>query len=215
MNEAHLEKHGWCEVKAINLTSLDDELIEIGRKLGRPVIHRRSSGFVQKLLPTDAKGGYPHSLTAKYSLGDFPLHVDTAHWPTPCRYVILGCEAEGQTNRETVLLNFAELGVSKIERDALFNAPFKIRNGRNSFYSTILSKNRSFIRYDPGCMTPATEHGFVAANIFAQIRTHQLKTHLTWIRGKIVVIDNWRVLHGREQAIDNGADRVLKRVLVA
>lgn len=214
MNLTTLRNDGWCETNVVNLMSLGDELVEIGTELGKPVALRNSTGLVQKLVPTVSDKAHPNSLSSQHALKSFPLHVDTAHWPTPCRYVVLGCLSEEESNRRTVLMDFLEMDISKLERDILFNAPFKITNGRNSFYGTVLSRQRNYVRYDPGCMTPATKYGHGVFDIFSEECTKSMLRHITWARGKIVIIDNWRMLHGRGEAIKEGSDRILYRVLV-
>jgi len=130
--------------------------------------------------------------------------------------VVLGCLSEGQSNRDTVLVDFNEIAISNEERTTLLNSPFRVRNGRSSFYGTVLSKDRDFIRYDPGCMTPAKECQVSVEDIFSDVRTAQLQSRIRWKSGKIVVIDNWRMLHGRRgKESEKGSDRVLYRVLVA
>jgi hypothetical protein len=209
-----IDQVGWCEIRARNGSTLQEELLRIGKLLGTPVIHRKSLGILQELIPTDSQCGFPSSLSAKYSTGCFPLHVDTAHWLTPCRYLILGCLKEGQSNRDTVVVNFNKIDMSGEEHNMLMNTPFKVRNGRNSFYGTVLSKEGEFIRYDPGCMTPARKCPVNIESIFSYERSAHLESRIRWESGKIVVIDNWRMLHGRGERTEEGTDRILYRVLV-
>jgi hypothetical protein len=215
MNFAELEINGWCETSATDIGELSDQIIDMGKELGNPVEHRKSIGIVQKLVPIAAEDSFPNSLSSKYSRNEFPLHVDTAHWVTPCRYLILGCLSEGESNRKTVLLDYTEIDITNSEKHLLFNSPFKISNGRNSFYGQVLSKKRNFIRYDPGCMTPATNQGKGISYLFSEERIKGALKKITWETGKIVIIDNWRILHGRGASMNDGHDRVLYRVLVA
>ena len=215
MNFSELRNNGWCETRANDIRQINEELIEIGRELGNPIAHRTSVGLVQKLAPISSVKAYPNSLSSQYSSNCFPLHVDTAHWVIPCRYMILGCLSEGESKRKTILMDFREIDITKSERELLFNAPFKIANGRNSFYGHVLSRKRNYIRYDPGCMSPATAYGKRISDIFSQERTKNKLKSIMWSTGKIIVVDNWRVLHGRGEPVSDGLDRVLYRILVA
>lgn len=208
-----LIENGWSESKASCVNALGEEMIRIAQILGNPVVHRKSSGFVQKLTPIDTKMAYPNSLSSQHSYQGFPLHVDTAHWATPCRYVILGCFNKGAGDRNTILMDFFKMNFSDAEKGILSNAPFKITNGRNSFYGTILSKKRKFIRYDLGCMEPSTDQGCAVKEIFSEKRTNAHSESISWDTGKILVIDNWRMLHGRANSAINDSNRVLYRVL--
>lgn len=205
---------GWCEFQATGTACLNEELIDMALQLGRPVSLRSSIGPVQQLVPT-AKTRFTNSLSSKYKKDGFPLHTDTAHWPTPCRYIVLGCLQQGESQRETHLIDFRKVQVSDEDRLCLMTEPFKILNGRRSFYGTILAENRPFIRYDPGCMSPTSLRGEKALDVFSPQRTAHVKISIGWFEGKIVVIDNWRVMHGRGTGTGHGSERIISRVLVA
>jgi hypothetical protein len=208
-----LDSVGWSEAEATGIGSFPDELLGVANQLGRPVALRSSIGPVQKLVPTE-NPSFKNSLTSKYKLGEFPLHTDTAHWPIPCRYIVLGCEKEGDSKRYTNLVDFSTLDLSDEERTTLLTEPFKIVNGRRSFYGTVLSEGRRFVRHDPGCMSATSLTGEMALSVFSKHRTAQITRPIEWVSGKIVVIDNWRVMHGRGQLSGQGSERVIWRVLV-
>lgn len=214
INSKDLHLHGWCECQTSETSSLNEQLIKIASQLGRPVPSRNSVGIVQELIPS-TKAKFANSLSSKYKNGFFPLHTDTAHWPIPCRYIVLGCSYQGENERKTFLLNFRNLPITKIERNYLMSEPFKILNGRKSFYGTVLEQNRPFIRYDPGCMSPISPYGEIALDAFSQQRTARAIISIDWFEGKIVVIDNWRVLHGRSNGLGKGSERIISRILVA
>nr|VFJ93924.1 MAG: Taurine catabolism dioxygenase TauD, TfdA family [Candidatus Kentron sp. LFY] len=208
-----LKKNGWCEFQFTDASALNTELLSIGIQLGKPVPLRKSVGLVQDLQPI-SKTRFKNSLTAKYATGEFPLHTDTAHWLTPCRYIVLGCLSEGLRKRETVLVDFKKLKISYEEKLILMSEPFRVTNGRFSFFGTILSQDRQFLRYDPGCMTPTKNRGVEAESIFSKARTEDCKISIDWFEGRVVVIDNWRVLHGREAGSGKGSERIISRVLI-
>jgi len=215
MNIKELNEKGWFQTRISNADDLFDVLIEYANELGNPIKGRKSSGIVQKLVPVSKESAYPNSLSYKYETEAFPLHVDTAHWIKPCRYLILGCMDEGASMRPTTLLDFNSLEITKEEKDELYNAPFIIRNGRSSFYGNILAKNREFIRYDSGCMISANNSSSQIADLFSSERVRKLLTEVFWEKGMVLVIDNWRILHGRGKPMKNGRDRELYRVLVS
>ena len=211
---SRLQEFGWDLLKIQDLINLDKHLLEIASNLGKPIRHRNSNELIQKLTPISTCQAHSNSLSALYSLGSFPIHVDTAHWPTPCRYVILGCSNEGRGSRRTTLLDFSSISISKYEKEFLLNTPFKIINGRNSFYSSILSDQRNFIRFDRGCMKPITDKDNEAFEILSESRWQSKIIEIEWQAGNILILDNWRVLHGRGCAFKNDFDRCLHRILV-
>ena len=154
MNLDDLNDKGWCQSRITSNENLYDVLSEYAHELGVPIKGRKSADIVQRLVPISKDKAHPSSLSSKHSTGAFPLHVDTAHWTTPCRYLVFGCSCEGESIRPTILLDFNSLQLTIEEKDYLYNSPFIIKNGQNSFYGSILAKSREFIRYDSGCMNP-------------------------------------------------------------
>lgn len=209
-----LKNLGWVTITIPDLTDFDRSLIKIAMTLGEPRRLRNSGEIVQKLSPTHAYSAHPNSLSARHSFGAFPMHIDTAHWPKPCRYVILGCSNVGNGARKTKLLDFKSLSVSKLEIDLLHSTPFRIVNGRNSFYSSVLSTHRDFIRYDPGCMTPTSSSSNKVLEILSEERWGKEIKEIEWKAGNVLIIDNWRILHGRSVAPKKDVDRLLHRILI-
>jgi len=215
MNIDDLNDKGWCQARISSNENLHDVLSEYAHKLGTPIKARKSTDIVQRLVPISRDRAHPSSLSSKHSTGAFPLHVDTAHWTIPCRYLVFGCLFEGESIRPTILLDFNSLLLTIEEKDYLYNSPFIIKNGRSSFYGSILTKNRAFIRYDSGCMTPVSKTQCKMKCLLSSKRVTESLTEITWEKGMILVVDNWRIMHGRGASIKNGLDRELYRVLVS
>jgi hypothetical protein len=106
------------------------------------------------------------------------------------------------------------LSLNASQSSMLRSTPFRVSNGRNSFFSTILSKSRPFIRFDPGCMTPTTKDGEKALAVFARQAWPGHVETFHWKMGKILIIDNWRVLHGRGNVVRPDSDRKLLRISI-
>jgi hypothetical protein len=207
---------GWTSYSfgATSDSGLTAELITLANQLGTPVASRTGRQLCDKLCPTDAKLAKPNSLSGKYSLGEFPYHSDTAHWLIPCRFVVLACLSPGAANRPTFLLDTQRLPLDEAKRNLLYRAPFRIRNGKNSFFGTILSKSRHFVRCDPGCMIPIDVDAEQALAVFSKERWPSYVEKIVWTKGRVVIIDNWRVLHARGSAKSLDQDRILFRTLV-
>jgi len=210
-----IRRVGWVTTTVPEPLDLECYLVKIATTLGEPKRLRISGEIVQKLVPTIASNAHPKSLSARHSLGDFPVHIDTAHWSSPCRYVILGCSNAGSGERKTKLLDFHSLSISESEKNLLYSTPFRVVNGRHSFYSNVLSSQRKFIRYDPGCMVPTCCNGTQVFEIFYEERWSNQIEEIEWQTGTILIIDNWRMLHGRGSASQDDGDRLLHRVLIA
>lgn len=217
MNESffeHLQKRGWAKTAvSINTpVSLADSLHTIASALNRWTPYKKTP--IQRLSPKSRSEAKCRSLSGRFGLGDFPLHCDTSHWPTPCRYVVLACEHPGSAAAPTALLGVDEVAMLPSQRALAHSAPFIVQNGRRSFFSTVFSSTRRFTRMDPGCMTPVDENGMRIMALFTYANNAKAILPILWERGDILAIDNWQFLHGRISSTQVGDDRVLLRVLV-
>ena len=209
-----LQRAGWVKARAGtgDLRTLSRFLKTIALRLGTPVSHRRR--MVKKIFPRRAEAGNPNSLSGKYGLTPFPLHCDTSHWPIPCRFVLLACVSPGSFPTSTLLLDTSEMNLSAEERSLALSAVFLIRNGRNSFYSSILSSSRHFIRFDPGCMEAIGKEGNAAMELYSYAKQKDRVRKIPLDVGDVIAIDNWRILHGRGERSSVATDRMLLRVLI-
>ena len=219
MNLADYEKilqFGWLHLCFFETTEADliERIVEIARQIGSPVPSKVRREIFDRLKPTEARLAKAHSLSKIYSLSEFPLHIDTAHWTIPCRFIILACVSSGLGNRKTTLLDTKRLNLSKIQTKLLYNTPLRVKNGRYSFFGTVLSSDRAFIRYDPGCMKAVSPDGNEILDMFTVNNWPNLVDEIDWIPGKVVIIDNWRMLHGRGYSTNTDNERNLLRVMV-
>ena len=188
------------------------ELGKLGHRLGTRVAGRAGS-FQEVVHPYATEDAHPRSLSARFGLGAFPFHTELSHRARPCRYLLLGCIDPGSPATATMLLDWQTLGFSPEELYLLEDTPVLVRTGRRSFYSTILSPGGAFLRYDPGCLEAVDERGRKAlALVEDRIAGAPPEAH-HWRQGDILIIDNWRVLHGRSPS-DRGSGRRLVRILI-
>ena len=207
---------GWCgfHTGESDCDKLSKFMTKLGNQLGQIRPTRKGAANVDVLTPVVQGKAKPSSLSKKYGHGAFPLHCDTAYWPTPCQYIVLGCLNAGDSPTATQLLDTQALHFDQVENTLIQNSIFLVRNGRNSFYSSIQSPSRRFTRFDLGCMEPQCEAGKRAIELLSFKRNLQLIISFDWQVGAVVVIDNWRMLHGREEHVPGGELRKLLRVTV-
>lgn len=213
-NDVRTRGWGVTSANAFTREGLSLELARIAATLGTMVKGR--GGFMEEVAPQQSSNARIASLSSRYGLNPFPLHTDTAHWLTPCRYLALACVRVGSKPAPTVILDsdVAWGDFSESERMASRSAVFAIRNGRNSFYGSILDESRSFIRIDPGCMMPLSLEGEVALEAFGVERHFRKLIRHDWTVGDILVFDNWRFLHARGVDAPTDSDRLLMRAMV-
>lgn len=171
---------------------------------------------VERLSPKRSDQARPGTLSALYGLGPFPFHTERAHWVRPPRYIVF--RSVGQpTDRPTTLLDSYQLAsmVDLVRR--LHDVPWRIAWDDISFETHVLvptSRAIWQIRYDQCCMTVCNlEHIDLQFQLSAALGSMTALSHY-WTPGVALVIDNWRVLHGRGASATSDYSRVLERVVV-
>jgi hypothetical protein len=164
---------------------------------------------VSVLKPVEPDSARPRSLSARYGLGDQPLHTDGAHLASPPDIVVLVASGASQTPTRLWAYNRLVRGKEDPPWTAFSHGMFLIHTGRDSFYAPAHAGDRW--RYDPGCMTPCDAR---ARQVDDYLST-QLTRASTWQwteAGQALVIDNRNVLHARAAIADGEEDRELTRV---
>lgn len=113
----------------------------------------------------------------------------------------------------TLLLDWQTIDFSPGEFEMLEGAPILVRSGRSSFYTTILPSDRAILRYDPGCFEAVDARGRAALKLIGDRLAGAVAQSHEWRVGDMLIIDNWRVLHGRGPS-NHGSDRRLARILI-
>jgi TfdA family taurine catabolism dioxygenase TauD len=206
-----LDDQGW----AVTRTDGVDEFISLVECLGRPLASRAGASIIDELRPTPKQEAKPRSLSALHGLNGFPLHTDTAHWRTPARYVALRAATSECGARPTVILDLQSLNFRSDDIDTLKRATFSVRNGKHSFLCTIMSGDNSLVRFDPGCMTPTSTAAVTALALFSAHVNASHHHQICWEQGDTLILNNWRLLHGRAWAdVNDSSTRLLQRILV-
>lgn len=209
-----LAERGWALLveRSSEANAIVREIGRIGDLLGRRAVGR-SRALEEMIEPQSPDQAHPRSLSSSYGLNALPLHAELSHRLRPCRYLLLGCIDPGSASVATTLLDWRTLGFSIDELSLLESAPILVRNGRRSFYSTVLSPGHAFLRYDPACLEAVDERGRTALKIVDRRLAGGSPARHQWCRGDILIIDNWRVLHGRTPS-EQGSARRLARILI-
>jgi alpha-ketoglutarate-dependent taurine dioxygenase len=208
-------RDGWSISSAgpISRERLVEQMLTLARSLGE-VVAGRNKHLVEPVIPRPVDAAFPASLSSVYGLGTLPMHTDTAHWSTPCRYLVMACAEPGPQPTPTLLMDSNRVELSDQERLAMLRAVFLIRNGHRSFYGYVKDSSREFLRLDPGCMAPVCSEGAAVLRVFERDRQRHLLQRHDWKLGDILIIDNWRMLHGRGDGEQTSPGRVLLRTMV-
>lgn len=207
----------WAICSSVDITgssqsSVWDALRVVADQLGTRVAGR-GGRLAEEIEPLERARAHPRSASAINGLSAMPLHIELSHRATPCRYVVLGCLRAGKGRAATRIIDRRTLNFSEEELNLLRSAPVLVRSGRSSFYATILPRTESYMRYDPHCMEAIDDRGRLALNVIERRLSEIVEQRVEWHEGQILVIDNWRALHGREE-VEVGSDRLLARMLI-
>lgn len=214
INLDFLEKNGWC---IINTPSMDLDCIpnllikkfQLDFKIKSSFIHPKSS-------TNDLKGKYS-TFSSIYGFDSFPLHTDTAFRKVPTRFLIM--KSLHHSSTATVFFNFIDFynNLSEKYKTYFNNAIFSIKSTDGSYYNSLfLDKDKKFIRFDPLLMIPQN----IAANHCLKILCEQQNEKknllkISWDGANILIIDNWKILHGREKVVELEYNfRKIKRIYV-
>jgi hypothetical protein len=149
---------------------------------------------------------YPHTstetkktntLSAKYGLKGFPLHTDGAHYLIPPRYVLLNYTAEKVSASPTLIFDTKSIPDTSVSNRILEHEIHYIRGEHFNFYSPLINKTfltgHSIFRYNPLVMKRLLDREMGFQNLIKDLSHEQFY----WRSPSLLILDNWRVLHGR------------------
>lgn len=208
---AQLEVRGWAIIDFPPTSSL----LELADGVGVPRVARPGGAQIDRLRPRSKSEAEPNSLSSLHGLGAFPLHTDGAHCRVPPRFIMLRLAGIAASSTPTLVLDL-HYAVTDL-RQEMKTAVWLVNAGRRRFYTTTFSslKGHNVFRLDQGCMRPASP---TAQRLAPRLR-HRLRAaaadRIEWPAGQVLVLDNWRVAHGRGTVAESDAScRVLERVLI-
>ncbi len=208
----HLGTHGWTVIDGIKSRT---DLLRLASSIGRPV-PSPSGEIVKELRVTPAVKSRPTTLSSAFGEGAFPLHTDTAFWPTPARYIVL--RACGDLRRPTTILPFSNVAhqLKSSHLNLLQRAVWTTGTSFHRFYCSIILRDADSKgwRYDPHIMRPANTPATVLQHAFSQIISSTPSYSLQWAADSALVVCNWNMLHGRGEQPANEGTRIIERLYV-
>nr|WP_315233999.1 hypothetical protein [uncultured Albidiferax sp.] len=189
-----LASQGYLILSIDSSKSVEQSMHEVAFCLGGKLLAGRGRKTFETLKILDAAQAPTRSLSRLSGANAQPWHVDGSHLTEPPHYVIFGCRSvtgEGAPPTQILKINDSALSLGASRRET-----FAVRNGRASFYSTIASADRPWIRFDPGCMVAQTEQGRDLLNA-VELQPAQSFINVEWTADKILIVNNWSVLHRR------------------
>ncbi|MFJ3046958.1 hypothetical protein ACIPEN_14095 [Herbaspirillum chlorophenolicum] len=169
---------------------------------------------IQQLTPKKLLEATPNTYSGNFGVGEFPLHTDLAHWAKPPRYLALRC-VKGRADVATLLYDgntlIRELGINPL-RMTVVQSRRPMRDGVPllRLLERVGEAGVLRIRWDSIYIrpsTPTSEKTFQRViNFVSNVKPMEV---VLLQPGDTLVIDNWRMLHGRSTAsIDAHARRI-------
>lgn len=200
--ESELRKQGWALLQA----NCNEPLTAIACRFGEPISNRPKGPLARHLLSNSATS--PNSLRGLYGLGELPLHTDCAYYRKPPNLIFFRAKQSSQVattlvdSRPMVL----EIGVGTA------NGLFAIKGIDGTFVRPLFHANQ--VRWDRHCMRPLDEKAKTAqVKLLAQIECAQVHRHTYDDISTVLIVDNYRMLHGREDSAQD-PHRTIESVLV-
>lgn len=174
---------------------------------------------VQTLQPRKEHELPKNRYSCVFGLNEFPLHTDLAHWAIPPRYLMLRC-INGSNDVTTRLLPasavIGAIGHAILTR-ALFKPRRSSRHGNVGLLPLLFSSNyTNGLRWDSLFLTPMNAAArdvldFMTGNVG---NFNELREITLILPGDTLIIDNWRMLHGRSKAVAE-PKRVIERAYLS
>jgi L-asparagine oxygenase len=193
--------------------STTDVAAELSLELGLPIMSE-----ARALRPCEQESASPNTYSGNFGHNEFPLHTDLAHWIVPPRYLVLRC-ITGTMNVGTRLLDGHNL-LDAIGRTVLSRSlvqPRRPIDRRRALLRLLDSRDGSaqFLRWDSLFIVPATRSSAMA---FAAVREYvdsAAANELALAKpADTLVIDNWRMLHGRSRVDSASTARRIDRAYI-
>jgi len=213
---AAVSGQGWATVDDVPREAFGHLANEFGRLVG---VSRVSYRVADRLVVTTAEKARPGTLSASYGDAGFPFHSDFAHRPVPPRYVLL--RSPYRSSRPTLVLRAAH-AISRIGDSGLRRGVWRVTKTAQPFACSVLfiAGDEEGFRFDQDCMVPLTRTAFDCDRELRRLLNGgAMADHgasVSWVPGRVVILDNWRVLHARGSRPDDetDGDRMLERIVL-
>lgn len=191
-------------------SNIEESTLDVAQRIGS-VFKVPTMPLVQTLTPRLKENEQENTYSGNFGIGEFPFHTDLAHWYVPPRFLFLRCVFPAP-NVETKLIDGNDVW-AEIESSVLSRSHFKPRKRLDRTSNILKIKEGEIFRWDSIFIEPANTN---AEKLKVAIEGHinsakSIKLNLDK-EGDCLLIDNWRMLHGRGAIGAESMDRKIERV---
>ena len=185
-------------------------MLEVAQNIGT-VFRVPTMPLVQTLTPRQKENELENTYSGNFGLDEFPFHTDLAHWYVPPRYLFLRC-AIPTPDVETKLIDSRDI-CGDIEASILSRSHFKPRKRLDRAANLLKVKQGEIFRWDSIFIEPANSSAEeLKLKIQYAISSAKYISLNLDRNGQCLLIDNWRMLHGRSAVRTMSIDRKIERV---
>lgn len=204
-----LEKHGFVD---LGVLSPELNTLSIAKIIGKPAKISNLSE-VQCLSPKSKDQLPRNTYSGNYGLENFPLHTDLAHWHIPPRYFLLRCLVP-DPKINTLVLKF-EKALEGLSPTTVSRALFKPRRKLNNRQFLLRLVDDEIFRWDSLYLIPENNEAEEASSFINALKEDQYHSLKLAEQGQIILIDNWKVMHGRSRVPEDSTTRLIERVYLS
>lgn len=209
MQAQDLGKKGYIQFKS----GTDKKIIEVANELGK-VCQVVSIPLVQTLTPRKRDNESKSTYSGNFGLDQFPMHTDLAHWHIPFRYLLLRCVMPAD-NVATKIVD-SKIVLAGERKSDISRAHFKPRRLLENKSNLLKLYQNGVFRWDSLFIVPANKLGEILKQK-VEAKLQSLKPNEIFFEnpGDCLLLDNWRVLHGRSSVPKTALHRKIERVYLS
>lgn len=191
-------------------SNAEESMLEVAQHIGN-VLKVPTMPLVQTLTPRLKETERDNTYSGNFGVDEFPFHTDLAHWYIPPRYLFLRSVVPAP-DIETKLIDSNDV-CDEIEPNIMSRAHFKPRKKLDRTANLLKIKQGEIFRWDSVFIEPANSS---ADELKLLIQSALSKAKYISLnldnKGDCLLVDNWRMLHGRSAVSKKSMDRKIERV---
>src|SRR5690554_4574127 len=185
-------------------------MLEVAQRIGN-IFKVPTMPLIQTLTPRLKENERDNTYSGNFGVDEFPFHTDLAHWYIPPRYLFLRSVVPAP-DIETKLIDSNDV-CDEIEPNIMSRAHFKPRKKLDRTANLLKIKQGEIFRWDSVFIEPANSS---ADELKLLIQSALSKAKYISLnldnKGDCLLVDNWRMLHGRNAVSKKSMDRKIERV---
>lgn len=191
----------------------NEDTSEIAKRLGE-ILEIPGMPVVQTLTPRISKSEEKSNYSGNFGLNEFPLHTDLAHWYVPPRYFLLRCICPSSV----VTTDFVSAEKIFSQEDALVlkRSLFRPRRRLDGRLSILRLQQKELYRWDTLFIRSMNKAAIELQSRIEErlVTTPRYKVSLE-NSGDCILVDNWKMIHGRSSVPPTELGRKIERVYIS